>query len=52
MSDEDRVVAAVEERSDELVELASALIRFETTTRGELACPATVLRGTPRRVWM
>jgi acetylornithine deacetylase len=40
VSDEARVVAAIEERSDELVELAGELIRFQTTTRGEPDEPA------------
>jgi acetylornithine deacetylase len=40
MSDEQRVVAAIEARSQELVDLASELIRFDTTTRGEPDEPA------------
>jgi acetylornithine deacetylase len=40
VSYEDRVVSAIEERADELVELACELIRFETTTRGEAGEPA------------
>ena len=40
VSDEARVVAAVEERSDELVDLLGELIRFDTTTRGEPDGPA------------
>jgi len=35
MSDEQRVLAAIEERADDLVALAAELIRFDTTTRGE-----------------
>lgn len=40
MSDESRVVAAIEEQSDELVALLGDLIRFDTTTRGEPEEPA------------
>ena len=40
MSDEARVAAAIEERAGELVELASELIAFDTTTRGEPDEPA------------
>ena len=40
MSDEPRLLAAVEERADELVALLCELIRFDTTTRGEPEGPA------------
>ncbi|MQA74349.1 MAG: ArgE/DapE family deacylase [Solirubrobacterales bacterium] len=40
MSDESRVVTALDERSDALVALAAELIRFNTTTRGEPDEPA------------
>jgi len=40
MSDERRVLAAIEERGDDLVELLCELIRLDTTTRGEPDEPA------------
>jgi acetylornithine deacetylase len=40
VSDEGAVLAAVDERADELVALASDLIRFDTTTRGDPGEPA------------
>ncbi|UJA19389.1 ArgE/DapE family deacylase [Thermoleophilia bacterium SCSIO 60948] len=40
MSAEDRVLAAIAERSDELVDLARTLIDFDTTVRGEPGEPA------------
>ncbi|HET6831724.1 MAG TPA: ArgE/DapE family deacylase [Solirubrobacterales bacterium] len=40
MSGERRVLAAIEERTGDLVELLSELIRFDTTTRGEPDEPA------------
>jgi len=40
MSDERRVLSAIEERSGDLVDLTSELIRFDTTTRGEPDEPA------------
>jgi acetylornithine deacetylase len=40
VSAEARVLAAIEGRSDEVVELAHELIRFQTTTRGEPDEPA------------
>ncbi len=40
MSGEAQLEATIEERADELVELACELIRFETTTRGEPGEPA------------
>jgi acetylornithine deacetylase len=38
--DDERVVAAIDERADELVALAAGLIGFDTTTRGEPDDPA------------
>jgi acetylornithine deacetylase len=40
VSDEGAVLAAVDQRADELVTLAGELIRFDTTTRGDPAEPA------------
>ena len=40
MSDEGAVLAAIDDRADELVALAGELIRFDTTTRGGPAEPA------------